>query len=297
MFRQGTAAVVTCAAFPFRSDQGGLEVTRTRVLAGTALAGLLVVTLVAGCSRERIDWKSAESADTVEAYDRFIEHHPDGELATQARARITQLEEERDWKLATGNDTADGYKEFLTKHPNGKWAEEARIRLESAGLESNPSPLVVNREPASSPAGIAAPGEAAAPAEPAASPPAPPPPQSKPAVAAASAKENSAAAASRPVTEAPGPDVASAGAASTGFGIQLGAFGTQDAALAAWKRLQVTYDHELHGLFAHAVPVQTTSGRLFRLQSPVGEESRARSICGALAQKSQPCVVVLPDSH
>ena len=119
----------------------GIDVTRTRAMAGAALAGLVVVTLVAGCSREKIDWKSAESADTVEAYDRFIGNHPDSELATQARARVAQLQEERDWKLATGTDTADGYKGFLAKHPNGKWAEEARIRIENFALDGTATGL------------------------------------------------------------------------------------------------------------------------------------------------------------
>ena len=56
------------------------------------------LTLIAGCSRERIDWKSAEAADTQEAYDHFLERHPDSELATQARARIAQLAEDKDWQ-------------------------------------------------------------------------------------------------------------------------------------------------------------------------------------------------------
>ncbi len=262
--------------------------TRTRVLVGAALAGLIVVTLVAGCSREKIDWKSAESADTVEAYGRFIEHHPDSELATQARARVAQLEEERDWKLATTADSADGYRAFLTKHPNGKWAEEARIRIESSGLAGTPSPLIVKKEP---PAGTAA-------SKPATATSATPAPLALPAVPhpQQSPATKPSVVSNTPLSHASAP-TASAAAAPASYGIQLGAFGTQQAALAAWKRLQITYDQQLHGLFAHAVPVQTASGQLFRLQSPVGEEARARSICSVLTQKSQPCVVVLPDSH
>jgi hypothetical protein len=266
-------------------------------MAGAALAGLVVVTLVAGCSREKIDWKSAESADTVEAYDRFIEHHPDSELATQARARVAQLQEERDWKVATGTDTAVGYKEFLAKHTNGKWAEEARIRVESAGLEPNPSPLSVSKQPdanaRATSSAAAVPGEAAAAPSPSsnASPPA-----SK-SVQANKPSQMAVAAAHSTSANAPAASIPPATPAPSGYGIQLGAFGTQDAALAAWRRLQVTHDDQLHGLFAHAVPVQTASGQLFRLQSPVGAEARARSICAALVQKSQPCVVVLPDTH
>ena len=256
--------------------------------------GLAIVMLVAGCSREKIDWKSAESADTVESYDHFIERHPDSALATQARARVAQLGEDRDWKQATTTDTADGYKQFLAQHANGKWAEEARIRIESSTLEGNPSPLTMNNSPAPNSAGAAtAPAPVAPSARQSSSAPvskAPPvassaPPHTGTAPHAASAPSNTAA----PATPAPGAD-----AEAKAFGIQLGAFSTQQAALTAWKRLQVTYDHELHGLFAHAVPVHTGTVQLFRLQSPVGDESRARGICAALAKQSQPCVVVLP---
>lgn len=262
----------------------GTNVAQMRAKVTAVLAGLAVVMLVAGCSREKIDWKSAEAADTLESYDRFIERHPDSPLADQARARVAQLAEDKDWKRATATDTAESYRQFLAQHANGKWAEEARIRIESSTLEGNPSPLTASKE-AAVPPNAASPSMTPAPSgnTTRAAPPAPAPapvPASKPAPVAAPAARGAAS-----------------DAASPGYGIQLGAFSSQAAALSAWKKLQVTYDSQLHGLFAHAVPVQTTSGQLFRLQSPVGEESRARSICASMAQQSQPCVVVLPDTH
>ena len=44
--------------------------------------------LLAACSREQQDWRSAEAADSVESYGQFLDHHPDSELATQARTRV-----------------------------------------------------------------------------------------------------------------------------------------------------------------------------------------------------------------
>jgi outer membrane murein-binding lipoprotein Lpp len=73
------------------------------------VAVLLATAMLAACSREKIDWKSAEAADTVESYDHFLDRHPDGELATQARARVAQLNEDRDWKRAAAADTVDAY--------------------------------------------------------------------------------------------------------------------------------------------------------------------------------------------
>src|SRR3954447_23669210 len=94
-----------------------------RIVAMT-LASLLALTALAGCSREKIDWKSAEAADTVEGYDHFIERPPESALVTQARTRLTQLNEDRDWKKATAADSADAYRQFLAQHESGKWAEE-----------------------------------------------------------------------------------------------------------------------------------------------------------------------------
>src|SRR6267378_7138153 len=104
---------------------------------GVALIAVLA-TAAAGCSREQQDWRSAEAADTGEAYGRFVEQHPDSELAVQARARLAQLAEERDWAQAGKIATADAYKGFLAEHPSGRWSEEARIRIEAFSLGSAP---------------------------------------------------------------------------------------------------------------------------------------------------------------
>src|SRR6202048_630550 len=106
--------------------------------AGRVALIALLATLAAGCSREQQDWRSAEAADTHEAYGRFVEQHPDSELATHARARLAQLAEERDWVQAGILATAEAYRAFLAQHPSGKWSEEARIRIEAFALGSAP---------------------------------------------------------------------------------------------------------------------------------------------------------------
>jgi D-alanyl-D-alanine carboxypeptidase len=116
----------------------------------------------------------------------------------------------------------------------------------------------------------------------------------KPASAKASDSKHLAAATPATPAAARPAGATATSAQAAAYGIQLGAFRSQDAALKNWKQLQSKYDSDLHGLFAHAVPVKQTSGSLFRLQAPVGEEARARSICASLSKQSQPCVVVLP---
>jgi hypothetical protein len=272
-----------------------------RAVTGAALVSMLVLATLAGCSREKIDWKSAEAADTVESYDHFIGRHPDSELAAQARARVAQLNEDRDWQQATATDTADAYRRFLAQHESGKWAEEARIRVENFALDgtaTGPARPAMDPEPATAAAG---PGQASPPAPAVAPPPAaastppavPPPAAPKPAQGTASSTKPVTPESVQTVPAAPNPVTETV----SQFGIQLGAFRTQDAALKDWKRLQVAYDTDLHGLFARAVPIQHSAGQLFRLQAPVGDEARARAICASLQKKSQPCVVVLPPAR
>ena len=267
------------------------------------LASVLALTTLAGCSREKIDWKSAEAADTVESYDHFIELHPDSALVTQARTRVTQLNEDQDWKKATAADTPDAYRQFLAQHESGKWSEEAHIRIENFSLDgtaAGPAKPVADAQPAAAPTPSAA--------KPAAT--------GKPAATMKRATEVKPAATMKPIATmkpatqvkpvavatkaapsakpAAAPAAPQAAAPASQFGIQLGAFHTQDVALKNWKQLQVKFDSDLHGLFAHAVPVKQESGQFFRLQVPVGEEARARAICASLARQSQSCVVVLP---
>lgn len=238
---------------------------KMRAATAAILMSVLVLSLATACSRERMEWRSAEAADTIEGYDHFIGRHPDSVLATQARARMVQLTEERDWRRASTADTRVAYKLFLSQHENGKWAEEARIRIENFALDAGPPPDAA--VPARDGAAMALPAAAAvAPASP----------------LATSLSVTSPASASPAAQSAPS------------FGIQLGAFSTQPAALGEWQRLQERFGSELNGLLGRPVPVQTASGRLFRLQANVGEETRARAICASLEKKSQPCVVVLP---
>ncbi|HEY8506990.1 MAG TPA: SPOR domain-containing protein [Steroidobacteraceae bacterium] len=99
---------------------------------------LLLTTTLCACSPERRDWKSAEAADTIEAYHRFMSRHPQGELAAQARARIAQLTEKQDWERASAANTPLAYRQFLNLYPEGQFSQEARIRIESFQLAAQP---------------------------------------------------------------------------------------------------------------------------------------------------------------
>ncbi len=228
------------------------------------------IAILAACSRERQDWKSAQTADTIEAYGGFLAKHGDSALATQAEARIKQLGEERDWQDAATVDTLAAYQAYLLQHPESKWSQEARIRIENFALAG---------------------GAVAAPATPAPTPavapePAPSTGAQAPSVAAMPPPDASPVSAPAPAVSAPEPRIA--------YGVQLGAFSTEDKAHAEWRRINGQFSGVLGGLAPVIAPVKSGAGSLYRLRASTASEAAARGICESLRAKGQPCVVVLP---
>ncbi len=247
---------------------------------GAVLVAVLLT--VAGCSAEQQDWRAAEAAGTSEAYQRFMEQHPDSELAGKARERVGEFVEDRDWSEAAKLATADAYRSFLAAHPRGRWSQEARIRIESFALGS--IPLMAPQTPGQT-AGPATGVKllrlaSAAPSIPAGALPASPAP---PAVAAPAALP-----APQP------PPSATAATVVTGYAVQLGAFGSQASATREWQRLEARFTSVLAGLSPQLVAAGSASAPIYRLQAAAGGEAQARAICNSLRAQSQPCVPVLP---
>ena len=245
----------------------------------------LLAVLAAGCSREQQDWRSAEAADTAEGYTHFLEQHADSELARQARGRLAQLEEDRDWKRTDDIATVDAYRRFLAQHPAGKWAEEARIRIEGFSLGSAPH-APRQGTVAAGRTGVRALQLATGNAAPA------------PAAPAAAAERTAMAIAPGDLAQ-PAPASAETRAIATtavgsGYGIQLGAFGSQASADHEWQRLQGRFGAQLHGKSPRIVVASTSSGSLYRLQAPAAGEAEARALCDSLKEQAQACVPVLP---
>jgi cell division protein FtsN len=293
-----------------------------RVALVTLLAGLAVA-----CSGEQQDWRSAESADTSEAWGRFLEQHPDSELAGQARARVVQLDAKRDWQLADAIGTVEAYRTFLAQHPTGRWSEEARIRIEGFWLGSAPriAPPTPEELAASERAGVRAlhlasavvPASAAESLQPQTAA-APELQSAVPAVENANdesggpdrvlAQPGEAAQPAGEIAQAPAPALTPAPAptpgssstsaatqvlAAAGYGVQLGAFSSEASADREWQRLQGRFGAELGGLSPHIVLASTGSGELYRLQVAAAGEAQARAICDSLKGQAQACVPVL----
>jgi cell division septation protein DedD len=259
-----------------------------------------------GCSREQQDWRSAESADTTEGWSRFVEQHPDSELATKARERIARLEEARDWQHASALGTLEAFRAYLTAHPSGKFSEDARIRIEAYALGSQPrmGPPTAADLAASQATGVRALQLAAGPA-PAAADTAEPAASAAPANAAptAAALAQPGEAAQAQLDQPPAPPPVPVTAASlreenplpaSGYGVQLGAFGSQASADREWQRLQGRFGAELGGLSPRIVVASSEGNPLFRLQAPAAGEAQARALCNSLKEQAQACVPVLP---
>jgi cell division protein FtsN len=251
----------------------------------------LLAALAAGCSPEQQDWRSAEAANTSEAYTRFLEQHADSELATQARTHIQQLQEERDWGNADGTATIEAYRHFLAQHPTGKWAEEARIRIEGFSLGSAPRSARQAQIPANRSGVRALQMATGVVATPALTPSAP---VAQAAAASAEVATPDPGDVAQPAPASEENTVASALKSSDGYGVQFGAFGSQASADREWQRLQGRFGPQLSGLAPRIVVASTTGGQLYRLQAPAGGEAQARALCDALKEQSQACVPVIP---
>lgn len=289
----------------------------TMVTFDTGRVALIVVltVLAAGCSREQQDWRSAEAADTPEGWARFLEQHPDSELAAQARDHIAELTEARDWQHAAGIATVPAYREFLSRHPAGRRAEDARIRIEAFSLGSAPhidlpasslmagshAPSGVSALQIATGAGptplsaatvshsIATPGEAAQAAPAAVETPS--------TMDAAVASVEAPAVPTRPIVAANSAATIASPSDPSGYGVQLGAFGSPASAGREWQRLQGQFSAQLGGLAPQIVLTSTNVGQLYRLQVAAAGEAQARAICNSLKEQAQACVPVLPQNR
>jgi hypothetical protein len=103
---------------------------RTRSLLAAALLSLA---MLAGCDRPETAWQEAQEADTIAAYQDFLDRHPDAPQAADAERRITEIRRAQRWQETAQADAAEAYEQFLAEFPDAPEAEQARERL--AGIE------------------------------------------------------------------------------------------------------------------------------------------------------------------
>jgi len=227
----------------------------------------LAVLLLLGACGELQDWRGTQRADTLEAYQSFLDRHPQSQYAPVAQRRLADLEEQRDWLIATESDSAEGYRTFINTHPKGRWTREARLRLQN--FLSTPGVI--------GPAAIE-------PVEPL------PPPAMLPAAPLAPAAPTSSDSASTPADPSAAVPIEPAPVTHR---IQLGAFSSRDKALEAWRDARAA-QAELQGLVSQVIVGSNGQVQIYRLQASVVSEERAREVCRVLTAAGQGCVYVPP---
>jgi len=88
---------------------------------------LLILLLAAGGCSVKPDYQEARALDTPEAYEAFLDKHPDDkEYSPKARKHLESLSFEE----ARKKDTFGGYTRFLKKYPYGKYTSRAQQAAE-----------------------------------------------------------------------------------------------------------------------------------------------------------------------
>ncbi|HUO84083.1 MAG TPA: HEAT repeat domain-containing protein [Thermoanaerobaculia bacterium] len=126
---------------------------------GRVLAAALALTLVVGCGSPEKDWQEASAADSLAAYQQFVERHPESPRAAEAQARIRELHKAADIESAFGTGTIEALERIVERYPDdperpkaqAKLAELHFARVEEAGSLAGWSAFVA-RFPAGPPA-------------------------------------------------------------------------------------------------------------------------------------------------
>ncbi|NBU24217.1 MAG: SPOR domain-containing protein [Gammaproteobacteria bacterium] len=111
--------------------------------ASLGITVLCLMGLVA-CARSDAAWNEAVRTDTPDGYTRYLQDHPKGEHAEQARTRRDALVDERDWGVARRSGSVAAYNKYLSAHPDGVWSELAQRRRDALA----PAPPIAPAEPA-----------------------------------------------------------------------------------------------------------------------------------------------------
>lgn len=140
---EGLAAYLRFAApkprlTEFGDDQKGSFLFVQVPAASAAEQGTRQAVATADLEKDLQAWKSAKSANTIAAYQKYLADFPAGEFREQAQANIRAIEQDltirRDdlvWEIATEKNTPEAYKKYQTDFPNGRHYEEAATKIKA----------------------------------------------------------------------------------------------------------------------------------------------------------------------
>lgn len=87
---------------------------------------LTLLFMVICCSWEKRDWEKAESENTIESYEEFINSYPQGEFTKKAHRNLEELY----FKKAKSENTLQALKDFLKRYPEGRFAAEVHLMVQ-----------------------------------------------------------------------------------------------------------------------------------------------------------------------
>lgn len=90
------------------------------------ILAIIAALLLVSCSSEKRDWAKAESENTIQSYENFLECHPESSFANTAKSRLELLY----FRKADSANTIQAFRHFLEKFPEGALGKNAKSRLE-----------------------------------------------------------------------------------------------------------------------------------------------------------------------
>jgi hypothetical protein len=84
---------------------------------------------LSACNRADSDWKKATAANTLAAYQTFVQQHGGDKRADNARGRILALQDEQAWAAALKANTVEGFNAYLQAESGGVYADDARYHI------------------------------------------------------------------------------------------------------------------------------------------------------------------------
>ena len=123
---------------------GGKEHMRFMHITRRSLAPILLLITALGCASSA--WRSALDANSISAYQKFLQRYPDTEFSSEARRQVDSLlaEDRRRleasaYEAARCDGTSGALEEFLTRYPDGAGPTEA-IRTSDRGFAAKNCP-------------------------------------------------------------------------------------------------------------------------------------------------------------
>ena len=96
------------------------------------LVAIAATSVIVGCARERSDFEDAKMADSVAAYEAFIQKYPRGEYRQEATGRLESAAS----VVAEREGTPQAFEKFARRFPDGQFAAGARTRAEDRSYET-----------------------------------------------------------------------------------------------------------------------------------------------------------------